>query len=299
MPPPLLRQRFEARETNVESLSIVGYLALVLIALVISWLGWKWRSKVSGALRIIVALGFALAAAAAAFLASGTLLFEILDLSDSAGIPLLVGSTGLTFLVALGASLRAPPAAPVAAMAAAPASKTAAPVASVGPADVFISYKRDERAQVEAIARALEALKLNVWFDAELRSGTSFDQEIERHVRSARCMLVCWSPGAVSSEWVRAEATIGRQRDVLAAVMLRPCDLPPPFNLVHTEDLSRGPVGEDWLRVLERIGALTRRPGLAAFARANDAASLGRWIAAHGGDPLVDTAIARLKGAPA
>lgn len=280
----------------MESPSIVGYVAFVLVALAISWLLWRLRSKVSGGLRIISALGFAVAATAATFFASGTFLFEILDLRDSIGMPLLLGSTGLSFIVAIGAFLRAPPAAPVVALAAAPA-RAATTVASAAAADVFISYKRDERAQVEAIARALEALKLNVWFDAELRSGTSFDQEIERQVRSARCVLVCWSPGAVSSEWVRAEATIGRQRDVLAAVILRPCDLPPPFNLVHAEDLSRGPVGEDWLRVLERIGALTRRPGLAAFARAHDAASLGQWIAAHGGDPLVDAAIARLKTA--
>ncbi len=58
-----------------------------------------------------------------------------------------------------------------------------------------------------AIARKLEELKLKVWFDAELRSGTSFDTEIDRQVRAAKCVLVCWSPGAVASDWVRGEAT--------------------------------------------------------------------------------------------
>jgi hypothetical protein len=282
----------------MEGPSIVGFGAIILIAVLISWLLWSLRSKGSGAFRIISALGFSLAATAAMFFAAGTLLFEVLGLSDEAGIPAFVASTGLTFIVALAAFLRATPAAPVAAMAAAPA-KAVPPVTPAGAPDVFISYKRDERAEVEAIARALKALKLTVWFDAELRSGASFDQEIERQVRAARCVLVCWSPGATASEWVRAEATIGRQRDVLAAVMLLACDLPPPFNLVHTEDLTRGPGGGGWLNVLERIGALTGRSGLAAFVRATDPASLGHWIAAHSRDPLLDTAIARLKAASA
>ena len=177
--------------------------------------------------------------------------------------------------------------------------KTPQPVKG-GPPDVFISYRRDERSEVLAIARRLEALRLRVWFDAEMRSGTTFDAEIDRQVRSARAVLVCWSPGAVQSDWVRGEATIGRQRGVLAAALLKPCDLPAPFNLVHTDDLTIGigPQNPDWLRLVERIGALTGRPGLAAFEELETAADRNRyatWIAANSGDPLLDTAVARLK----
>lgn len=172
------------------------------------------------------------------------------------------------------------------------------------PPDVFISYKRDERAEVLAIARRLEALKLHVWFDADMRSGTAFDTEIDRQVRSAKAVLVCWSPGAVASDWVRGEATIGRQRNVLAAAILKHCDLPAPFNLVHADDLTAGagPSNPEWLRLMERIGMLTGRPGLAAF----EALELGRdksayaaWIAANSNDPLFDLAVSRLKAIPA
>jgi hypothetical protein len=134
---------------------------------------------------------------------------------------------------------------------------------SGAPADVFISYKRDDRPQVEGIAAALRGLGLNVWFDERLSPGKSFDEEINHHARAAKVVLVCWSPGAAASEWVRAEASIGRQRGVLTACFLAPCELFPPFNLVHAEDLSSGrfePSNPAWSKLLERIGQLTGRP---------------------------------------
>lgn len=166
--------------------------------------------------------------------------------------------------------------------------------------DVFISYKRDERPQVAEIAQRLTALKLNVWFDAEMRSGTTFDAEIDRKVRAAKCVLVCWSPGAIASDWVRGEATIGRGRGVLCASMLLPCDLPAPFNLVHTNDLTSGigAANPEWLSVLDSIGALIGRPGLADYERlegTRDPAAYGAWIARYPHDPLAESAIARLK----
>jgi hypothetical protein len=136
-------------------------------------------------------------------------------------------------------------------------------------ADVFISYKREERAQVERIAERLRGLGLTVWFDARLPSGESFDEEINRELHEAKCVLVCWSPGAVQSQWVRAEAAIGRERDVLAAVMLAPAKLYPPFNLIHSIDLANwdgADLHPGWLGVVGRIGALADRPDLVARA---------------------------------
>jgi hypothetical protein len=181
-------------------------------------------------------------------------------------------------------------------------SATALPSVSTGQSatpDVFLSYKRDERAQIIAIAQRLQSLEVNVWFDADMRSGTTFDAEIEKQVRAAKCVLVCWSPGAVASDWVRAEATIGRQRGVLAAAVLKDCDLPPPFNLLHAEDLRSGigPQNPEWLKVLERIGALIGRPGLAGYeAAGQDRAALAAWMAENPRDPLFERAVAILKG---
>ena len=159
---------------------------------------------------------------------------------------------------------------------------------SAGAADVFLSYKREERPRVETIAAALRDLKFNVWFDARLVSGRSFDDEINQQIRTAKAVLVCWSAEAVSSEWVRAEATIGRQRGVLRACMLEPCELTPPFNLVHAEDLANGPLNGaniGWVRLVDQLGELTGRPGLGAYLTA-DASEAKAWAAAHPNDPL-------------
>lgn len=157
-------------------------------------------------------------------------------------------------------------------------------------ADVFISYKREERTDVEAVARALRALMLDVWFDASLDPGSSFDEEINREVRTARCVLVMWSPGAIASDWVRAEASIGKARDVLVSAFLRPCELYPPFNLIHTERLD-GFTGDarhpGWRKVVDSIGRKVGRPGLGAYLECDGAADrLWRWANEWSADPL-------------
>lgn len=128
-------------------------------------------------------------------------------------------------------------------------------------ADVFISYKRSDRARVQQIERLLRENKLSVWFDArlELGRGEGFDAEIEREVTSAASVLACWTPEAVGSVYVRAEAKKGLERGVLVPVFLEPCSLPIPFNDVDAADLSEwGGDGRHpaWQRVIARVKEL-------------------------------------------
>ena len=107
--------------------------------------------------------------------------------------------------------------------------------------DVFISYKQEEREAVQIIASSLNDLKLSVWFDTKLRAGGSFDEEIAAALTDAKCVLVCWTPAAMQSEWVRGEATQGKEGNRLAACMLQPTTLIPPFNLVNASTSPPGP----------------------------------------------------------
>jgi len=104
--------------------------------------------------------------------------------------------------------------------------------------DVFVSYKQEEREAVQIIASTLADLKLVIWFDTKLRAGGSFDEEIAAALRAANAVLVCWTPAAIQSEWVRAEATDGLNKNRLAACFLHPTELIPPFTLTHAENLS-------------------------------------------------------------
>jgi TIR domain len=168
-------------------------------------------------------------------------------------------------------------------------------------ADVFISYKRDERGAVEQLAARLRELGLNVWFDAGLSAGESFNDEIDREARAARAILVCWSPTARDSKWVKAEAMIGFEADTLAAIHVAGPDgfsPPTPFNTVHAEDLRawlaspRSPQSEThagWKSVLRRIGKLCARADIESWGGLDaqaSAAELRAWLAAHEASPL-------------
>ena len=170
-------------------------------------------------------------------------------------------------------------------------------------ASLFISYKRDERSAVEQIAERLRALNLAVWFDASMSAGETFSDEIDREARSAKTILVCWSPAGRDSRWVKAEAMIGFEQDKLAACYVAGPDgfsAPTPFNASHAEDLrawlaAPGDTHAGWKSVLRRIGKLCGRADIETWGALDaqaSAAELRAWIAAHEKSPLfmaVDT----------
>jgi hypothetical protein len=169
-------------------------------------------------------------------------------------------------------------------------------------ADVFISYARSDRPRCTLIRDALAALRIDVWFDAGIAPGHVFDREIEHQIAESKAVLVLWSQTSAASDWVRAEARVGREAGKLAAAFLEPCELPLEFRSVQTEMLAaEGAVEADpvWPGLVRRIGELVGRPGLADFARlAADPATRPeawrRWIERHPADPLVDSAVERM-----
>src|SRR4029079_12160633 len=71
--------------------------------------------------------------------------------------------------------------------------------------------------------------------------------------------------------WVEGEATIARERKVIVAIMLERTPLKAPWNMFHTErmmDWNGDPHDPAWQRVLDAIGKLVGRPGLADYAQA-------------------------------
>ena len=160
-------------------------------------------------------------------------------------------------------------------------------------ADLFISYARADRPRCIQIRDALEKLKLDIWFDAGIDAGDNFDRKIEQEIDAAAGVMVLWSSTSVESNWVRNEARTGAERDRLVAVQLDDCTLPLEFRSVHAEPLSEGVEksgGAVWYRVLDRIGKIVGRPGLADYARLQaedtDVASWRAWLSQYGNDPL-------------
>src|SRR5262249_25887318 len=105
--------------------------------------------------------------------------------------------------------------------------------------DVFISYKRQERAKAQAIADAIAQRGHDVWWDGKLLPSRSFAEEIKVVIQRARAALVLWSEEAVRSNFVRAEASLAQERGILIAVRLDNCKLPAPFGDHQAIDLRQ------------------------------------------------------------
>ena len=104
--------------------------------------------------------------------------------------------------------------------------------------DIFISYSREERNAARHFAESFAREGFNVWWDAALRSGQTFDEVIEKELRAAKAVVVLWSPRSVASRWVRAEATLADRSNKLVPVIIEACNLPIIFELTQAADLA-------------------------------------------------------------
>jgi adenylate cyclase len=105
-------------------------------------------------------------------------------------------------------------------------------------AEIFLSYSSNDRARAMSIADALESSGLSVWSDRKLQGGTEFAPEIEGELESALAIVVIWSSASVASEWVRDEATRGRDTNRLVPVLIEPILPPIGFRQRQALDLS-------------------------------------------------------------
>lgn len=133
-------------------------------------------------------------------------------------------------------------------------------------ADVFISYKRQDRTRVDQLSQALIDLGLTVWFDYSIDIGENWAKRITAELDAAKAVIVCWSPEACTSSWVLREAGVAAQREIILPLILRACDPPSAFAAYQTADLTDwdgSPTDERFLGLLARLEQLTGHKGLA------------------------------------
>ena len=98
---------------------------------------------------------------------------------------------------------------------------------------VFISYSRQNIAFAKRLARDLQDAGLDVWIDfRQIKGGDIWREEIFRGINYSEMMVVCLSPQAVESEWVRREILMAHsQHKFVVPLMVQPCfDLMPQFD---------------------------------------------------------------------
>ncbi len=161
-------------------------------------------------------------------------------------------------------------------------------------AEVFVSYKREDRARVALIADILVELGLTVWFDTSLISGEDWAARIDAEIAACSAMVVCWSSAATQSTEVLREVRQGGARAILAPVLIEPCQIPHAFQSINAADLSQWSYkldSEPWLSLLSRLGDLTGRADLGTVSRERAA---GQEASAVLRDILIDAARAEL-----
>ena len=122
--------------------------------------------------------------------------------------------------------------------------------------DIFLSYNREDQAVARRFAEAFGAEGFEVWWDATLKSGEAYDEVTETALRTAKAVVVLWSPRSVVSRWVRAEATLADRNKTLVPCTIEPCDRPIMFELTQTAELSHwqgDPTDKAWTAFLTDV----------------------------------------------
>jgi hypothetical protein len=95
-------------------------------------------------------------------------------------------------------------------------------------ADVFVSYQRQDQARVKLVVQKLREAGLAVWWDQDIPPGAPWEGTIEAELHAAKAVIVAWSPAAVASDNVKAEARRARNAGKLIQIFVGLCE-PPLF----------------------------------------------------------------------
>ena len=100
-------------------------------------------------------------------------------------------------------------------------------------AEIFISYKREDKKNAALLARKLEASGWEVWWDIDLLGGDDYDTVIERELNAAKCVIVIWSALSKQSRNVKDEAKNALNRNILVPVSFDNTEPPIGFGMTH------------------------------------------------------------------
>ena len=105
-------------------------------------------------------------------------------------------------------------------------------------ADVFISYKAEDRRRIQPLVQALQADGYSVWWDQHIGTGDEWRETIERQLDVAKCVIVAWSKHSVGPEgdFVRDEASRAQRRHLYVPILID--EVEPPLGFGERQAMS-------------------------------------------------------------
>lgn len=136
---------------------------------------------------------------------------------------------------------------------------------------VFVSYTHEDRERVrplvELLDRRLREIDGSIFWDPKLRVGAPIGEAVYKLLSEAACVIVAWTNGSVSSEWVQGECEAARKDGRLVPIQMdRDADIRPPFNVLVTFKLIEWPGDESpaFVHLWDSVRDLVERGGGAA-----------------------------------
>ncbi|MGZ8350845.1 MAG: toll/interleukin-1 receptor domain-containing protein, partial [Allosphingosinicella sp.] len=127
-------------------------------------------------------------------------------------------------------------------------------------ADIFVSYKNDDRTRVARLVAALRAAGFDTWWDQDIPPGGGWRETIVRELDAATLCLVAWSEASTgeNGRFVREEAERAASRGAYLGVLIDPVLPPFGFGEWQALDLSgwRGKASDPRLdRIVAQVRA--------------------------------------------
>jgi len=121
---------------------------------------------------------------------------------------------------------------------------------------LFISYSRKDMDFARKLAKSLEKVGYDVWWDiTDLRGGDDWVRTIPTAIAESQHMLVVLSPNSVQSEWVQKEYTQALTlRKKIIPILLAPTSVPFALNTINYVNFSLGNYTDNLKNLLSALG---------------------------------------------
>lgn len=103
---------------------------------------------------------------------------------------------------------------------------------------LFISYSHEDKPVARQVAEVLSQRGYEVFWDAKIPPGMTFDTYIFQNLQGSNAVIVLWSKHSINSDYVKEEAEYAKNHRMLVPLNIDGTDLPFGFTRIQATDIS-------------------------------------------------------------